>query len=273
MTTSIAERLAAARSFLFVPGDRPERIAKAQASGADWVIVDLEDAVAPDRKAYARTAVAEVLSAAAPVLLRCNGVRDAGFSDDVPLFNHPGVAGVVLPKTERCADVAVIAAVRPLLPVLPLIETAAGLLACAQIARVPQTVRLMFGELDFRLDMGLPPEQPIDFVRLQLTAASRAAGRAAPVDGVTMAVRDEQQLLADLEVAKRAGFTAKLCIHPSQIDTVRKAFSPTEHQLDEARRVLEAADASGGAATTLDGRMIDLPVIAAARRILEQAQA
>ena len=142
------------RSYLFVPGNRPERYAKALAAGADAVIIDLEDAVAPADKAAARDAVRAWLSPAHPVLVRINSADTAWFADDIELAGLPGVAGIVLPKAEHCADIALLKD-KGAPAVLPLIETALGLHQALALARQPGVERLLFGSIDFRLDLGL----------------------------------------------------------------------------------------------------------------------
>lgn len=258
------------RSYLFVPGDRPERFAKALAAGADAVIVDLEDAVGPAAKASARDAVAGWLDgpAAAPVLLRINAAGTPWFDDDRRLCRHPRVHGVVVPKAE---DADALAAV-PAKPVLPLIESAAGFDAVRTLARVRGVARLVFGSIDFQADLGIEgDDDALLFFRSQLVLASRLAGVEAPVDGVTTTIDDAEAVARDTARARRLGFGAKLCIHPRQVAAVNAGFQPTPQELDWARRVLAAAGAAGGAAVQVDGRMVDAPVLLRAQRLLARA--
>lgn len=258
------------RSYLFVPGDRPERFAKALAAGADAVIVDLEDAVGPAAKAAARDAVATWLDspAAAPVLLRINAAATPWFDDDLQLCRHPRVHGVVVPKAE---DADTLAAV-PGKPVLPLIESGAGFDAVRTLARMPGVARLVFGSIDFQADLGIEgDDDALLFFRSQLVLASRLAGVDAPVDGVTTALDDEQAVGRDTARARRLGFGAKLCIHPRQVAAVNAGFQPTPQERDWAQRVLAAAEAGGGAAVAVDGKMVDAPVLLRARRLLARA--
>jgi citrate lyase subunit beta/citryl-CoA lyase len=264
---------ALARAFLFVPGNRPERFGKALAAGADAVIVDLEDAVAPGDKNAARAAVAAWLSADHPVVLRINGADTAWFTDDLALCAHPGVSGVMLPKAVRVEELAAVSAAMagraaPAV-LLPLIETAAGFDAMRAIAAAPGVQRLVFGSIDFQLDLGIRGDgEELLYFRSQLVLASRLANLAAPVDGVSTAFDDLAALERDTERAMRLGFGAKLCIHPRQVATVQRVFSPSEADIAWARRVLEAAANSNGAAVALDGKMVDRPVIERARGIL-----
>lgn len=262
------------RSYLFVPADRPERFAKALQAGADAVIVDLEDAVAPAAKSAARDALANWLAGpdAAPVLLRINGAHAEDFADDLRLCAHPRLAGVMLPKAETADGVARVAAAAPGKPILPLIETAAGYEAARAVAAAPGVQRLAFGSIDFQADLGIEgDDDALLCFRSGLVLASRLAGRESPVDGVTTAIGDDAAIEADTARALRLGFGAKLCIHPKQVAAVHRAFAPTPAQVDWARRVLAAADASGGAAVAVDGKMVDTPVLLRARRLLDRA--
>lgn len=262
------------RSYLFVPADRPDRFDKALRSGADAVIIDLEDAVAPSAKSAARQALACWLDAdsAAPVTLRINAATSPWFSEDLRLCAHPAVQGVVLPKAEDMPTLAEVAARAPGKALLPLIETAAGMDAAREMAGAPGVTRLLFGSLDFQLDLGIEgDDDALLAFRSQLVLASRLAGRAAPVDGVTTALGDTEVLARDVARARRLGFGAKLCIHPSQVNAVNLGFMPTEAERDWAQRVLAAAQASGGAAVAVDGKMVDAPVLLRAQRLLERA--
>lgn len=257
------------RSYLFVPGNRPERFDKACAAGADAVIVDLEDAVPFADKAAAREAVAAWLSPGKPVLVRINGADTAWFADDLALCRMPGVAGVVLPKAEQAGDIARLRAAGAT-AVFPLIESATGIDHLRAIASARGVQRLMFGSIDFQLDLGIPGErEELLFFRSQLVLASRLAGIAAPVDGVSTALDDAERLADDARHARQMGFGAKLCIHPKQVQAVNGCFTPGAHELAWAGRVLEAAALANGAAVALDGKMIDRPVILRAQAIVD----
>ncbi|MBA4327597.1 MAG: CoA ester lyase [Polaromonas sp.] len=272
--------IASARSLLFVPANRPERYAKALASGADAVIIDLEDAVAPDARVAARQQLADgfdTLHAGerARVLVRINAAGTPWHADDlalVDLLSRLDLGGVVLPKAEAVADVVHLSAlVGPGCALLPMIESAAGLAALDVLAACTGVTRLVFGNLDFQADLGMacgPDEAELQPVRLALVLASRRAGLAAPVDGVTPATGDSAQLQQDAARSRRSGFGAKLCIHPAQVAVVRAALAPTATELDWARRVIEGSRQSGGAVFTLDGRMVDTPVLRLAERTL-----
>ncbi len=265
----------APRAYLFVPADRPERYAKALASGADAVIVDLEDAVAPAGKTAARDALANALDESAPVVVRVNAAGTPWFEDDLALCRHPGVAAIMLPKADGIDSVCHTfeAAFKD---VLPIIESARGVEEARAIARVPGVLRLAFGSIDLAVDLGIDcaadgGEFELLHFRSQVVLASRLGGLAAPADGVSTAIDDAERLRADTERARRLGFGAKLCIHPKQVAAVQSVFTPAPERVDWARRVCAAFDAAAGAAVALDGQMIDLPVVERARAVLRSA--
>jgi citrate lyase subunit beta / citryl-CoA lyase len=252
------------RTYLFVPGNRPERFSKALASGADAVIIDLEDAVPPAERDAARANVRAWASPAHPVLIRVNGATTEWHRDDIALASLPGVSAIVLPKAERVSDLAPIGK-----PVLPIVETARGFWHAADLADATNTQRLMFGSIDFQVDLGIHGEgEELLYFRSQLVLVSRLAGLPSPVDGITAAFDKPDLLRADTDRARRLGFGGKLCIHPKQIPTVHECFGPTPAEEAWAKRVVEAASAAGGAAVSMDGEMIDRPVIARAEAIL-----
>lgn len=258
------------RSALFVPGDRPDRFDKALAAGADVALIDLEDAVAPPAKDAARESVAQWLQADKPVVVRINALGTPWFEADLALLRLPGVAGVMLPKAEDAAAILRLreAAGREL-PVIPLIETAAGFDAAREVATAPGVRCLAFGTVDFQLDLGMDDEGDglLPF-RMQLVLISRLAGIAPPLDGVSTAIDAPDELLAQARRARRLGFGGKLCIHPRQVGHCNAAFSPSDAELDWARRVLAASARAGGAAVAVDGKMVDRPILLQAERLL-----
>ncbi len=266
---------ALSRAYLFVPADRPERFSKARASGADAVIVDLEDAVAPEAKASARDALAAALDASAPLVVRINAAGTPWFEDDLELCRHPGVAAVMLPKAEGIDAVCTVVETS-YKDVLPIIESARGLRDIHSIASVPGVIRLAFGSVDLALDLGIDcapdrAESELLAFRSQVVLASRLAGLAAPVDGVSTAIEDLQRLQANTERSRRLGFGAKLCIHPKQLAIVQAVFTPTPERLDWARRVCKAFETAGGSAVAVDSQMVDLPVYQRAQVVLRDA--
>ena len=258
------------RSFLFVPGDRPERFQKAWDSGADAVILDLEDGVPPDRKPFAREAVAGWLSPDRPVFVRVNGARTEWFPEDVRAVAHPGLRGIVLPKAETADQVAKVARMIPEgTCVLPLVETAAGVLNARELAGAPRVERLVFGSIDLQLDTGIQGEgEELLYARSRLVLISRVAGILPPVDGVTTVIDDPGPLASDVDRARRLGFGGKLCIHPKQVAPVNRGFMPSEREISWARKVVEAVRTAGLGPIRVDGEMVDLPVVERAKAIL-----
>lgn len=275
--------LSLARSFLFVPANRPERFAKALASGAGAVIIDLEDAIALEAKPAAREQLAQAWAGftapeRARLLVRINAAGTPWHFDDLQLVANlaaEGLGGVVLPKAETAAMLDTLAAhTGAACALLPMVETAAGLAAVDVLAACPQVCRLVFGNLDFQADVGMacgPDEAELASVRLALVLASRRAGRVAPVDGVTASTGDTTQLQQDTQRSRRFGFGARLCIHPSQVAVVNATLAPSAAELDWARRVLAHRQQSGSGVFTLDGRMVDAPVCRLAERTLALA--
>jgi citrate lyase subunit beta/citryl-CoA lyase len=259
-----------ARSYLFVPGNRPERYAKALASGAHAVIIDLEDAVSACDKMTAREAARAYFASGGSALVRINSLDTQWVHEDLALCRAAGVTGVVLPKAESAASINEVAlGLRAGTPVLPLIETAVGMLNARDIAAAPAVLRLLFGTVDFCLDLNIEGDnEELASHRAWLCLVSRAACLQPPVDGVTLALKDLPALQASTLAARRIGFGGKLCIHPSQVAPVNACFQPASEQLEWARRVLELAEASVGA-FELEGKMVDAPVIARARKMIE----
>lgn len=263
-----------ARSYLFVPGDRPERFAKALAAGAHAVILDLEDAVTPERKPAAREAIAGWLAAApAPVFVRVNPAGTAWHEEDCALITAPHVRGVMVPKAEDAQDIARIAQrLRDGQELVPLVETAAGHFAAQAIAAVPRVTRLAFGSFDFMADTGIQADgEELDAVRTHLVLVSRHANLQPPVDGVSLAIDDPAQLERDVRRSRRFGMGAKLCIHPKQVAAVNAGYAPTEAEIAWARRVLDALQSGPLGAIAVDGKLVDKPIAARAEAILRDA--
>lgn len=267
-------------SFLFVPATQPERLPKALASGADLVIADWEDAVAPADKERARTALADALTALpapqrARLLVRINSEATPWFAADLQALAQltaQGLAGAVVPKAERAQTLQALAqAAGPQAALVPLVESVAGLTAADALAAAPQVARLAFGHLDFQVDAGMAcaeDEQELLPVRMALVLASRRAGLAAPIDGVTVDTRNPERMGRDAERARRMGFGGKLCIHPAQVPVLHAAFDPDEAAVTHAQRVRQALEQAGGGVCVLDGRMVDAPVLAQAEQTL-----
>ena len=267
-TTEIA---GAARTWLFVPGDRPERFAKAAAAGPDIVVVDLEDAVAPAHKDAARAHVTDWLPrAGVTVAVRSTPPAPPGTTPTSPRSPHlAGPSLVVLPKADSPETVAdVLAALPDGSAVVALIETALGVTRAIDLARSPGVVRLAFGSYDLAAELGVDPDHApaLAPARGNLVLASAVGGLAGPIDGVTGDVRDHERLTADVTAAAALGFAGKLCIHPGQVAPAAAALAPSPDEVAWAERVLAAATEDGVA--LVDGRMVDAPVVARARRIV-----
>ena len=272
--------LARACTFLFAPGHKPERFEKALNSGADAVILDLEDAVPLADKAVARDAIAQAWQCWSAeqrqrILVRINALTtDDAVADLNWLPALKGLGAVMVPKAQSAADLARVSqAVQARVPLIPLIETAQGLFALHEVAQAPQVLRLVLGHLDLQADLGMAcgaDEAELGTVRLNLVVASRLANLPPPIDGVSTSTQDLALVSSDAARSRRFGFFAKLCIHPAQLAPVREAFTPTAAQQDWAQRVLAAEAAAGGGAFTVDGKMVDPPVLKLARQILSQ---
>jgi citrate lyase subunit beta/citryl-CoA lyase len=264
--------MAVERSFLFVPADRPARFGKALASGADRVIIDLEDAVLAQAKPAARDALVAWLSGpdAQNVVVRVNGIDTPWHADDIAaVAEFPSVTAVMLPKAESALAVqSVSSAVRGSRNVIALVETVRGYVGLFDLVKASGLIRLAFGSVDFCHDSGIRGfGAELDPVRTALVLASRAGGLQPPIEGVTLDLKDENALVADVEHARRFGFGGKLCIHPAQIAAVNRGFSPSEDEVAWARRVIEAASQRHGACV-VDGKLVDRPVLEQAQRVL-----
>ncbi|CDG51691.1 HpcH/HpaI aldolase [Halomonas sp. A3H3] len=267
------------RSLLFVPGTRTDRITKALASGADIVIVDLEDAVALEEKASARQALEQFLNSTPGITLivRINsddGRDEENFQQDLALCTKfSAITGVMLPKTETPEQIARASASGK--PIWPLIETAQGLTALPKIASSPGLERLVFGALDMATDLNLEPSSPgaetvLDHCRHQLILHSRAQSLPPPIESVTPEINDLSKVEIAAKKAVEMGFSGMLSIHPKQVLAIHNAFAPDEKTLQWARYVIGEAKTRGGA-FQFEGQMIDAPVLSRARAILERA--
>ncbi len=288
-SSDVRERFPACRSILFVPGDRPDRYGKALAAGADAVCIDLEDAVAPAAKAGARDSVAAFLArreepAATgadpgrarrpPVVVRVNDPRsEEGARDAASVTGGPRPDAFVIPKVTDAREI--VTAHRLLgedIPLFPIIETAAGLEKAVQIGAASAAVAaLMFGGFDLSAELGAEPQwEPLLYARSRVVHAAALSG----LDTIDMPSRDFRhvsRLRAEAEKARRLGMTGKVAIHPAQIPVIHEVFTPSPGEVEQARRIVEADRAAGGGAVSLSGRMVDRPVVEAARRLLERA--
>jgi citrate lyase subunit beta/citryl-CoA lyase len=264
------------RSYLYAPGNRPEVMAKALGAGADAVVFDLEDAVAPAEKAAAREMVAAFVAAHAddapcPMHVRIN----RGSHEDLEAVMGPGLSAVRAPKAESAAEIQEIAArldaAGSPAVIFPILESAAGVAACLELAHAPRVARLVFGANDFLADIGAPGDidgPATHLARGTMVLQSRVAGIGAPVDAVFPALDDEAGLRRGAQAARALGFVGKSVIHPRQLGPVHEVFTPSEAELERARQVI-AADGQG--AVALDGQFIDPAIVARARATLALA--
>lgn len=267
---------------LYVPGDRPERYEKAASSGADVVIVDLEDAVGADRKDAARAAAVEWVAArpSVRVEVRVNGARTPWHQDDLDALAGLGEPIVVrLPKIESADEVRQIAARLPGTSQFScLIETATGVLAAASIATAHARVSAVsLGEADLGGALGVSSDEGFAFARGMIVAASRAAGFGAPLASVFAQVDDEEGLLASTKRLAALGFVGRMAIHPRQVPLIRSAFQPAADVLEKAqallREVAAAGVSDGGVILLADGRMVDPAMIGLAEQTVALATA
>ena len=257
-----------ARTPLFVPANRPERFSKAAASGADSIILDLEDAVAADAKDVARDALTCDFTEL-PVIVRINAADTDWHEKDLHAIAKLPVAAVMLPKAETSEAVKkVVDALDGNVPIIALIETALGMENVRKIAATKGVARLAFGSVDYCADLGCSHLRDVLLhARCEMVKGSRLAGIAAPIDGVTTALDDLMISFEDAIHARDLGFTGKMCIHPKQIASVTKAFMPSEAEVVWANKILS----SGDGAISVDGEMVDEPVRMRARAILARA--
>lgn len=257
---------------IFVPADRPERIEKAAASGADAVIVDLEDAVAPAHKDAARARLGDyagVLAARVPVWLRINAAATEWHRADLDFARDHDFQAIMVPKAEDAAGLSAINA-HTGKPLVALVETARGLHHAAAIAEAKGLVRMAFGSVDFCADLGCAHERSVlQPFRQQLVMAARLGNLAAPLDGVTLSVSEPGPVEEDARHARALGMAGKLCIHPAQVGPILAGFAPDEAELRWAEQVLAAP----AGVSMVAGNMVDAPVRLRAEAILQRANA
>ncbi|OZF53806.1 CoA ester lyase [Rhodococcus sp. 14-2470-1b] len=271
-----------ALTFLYVPGDVPARFDKASRSGADAVVLDLEDAVVASNKDEARSTVAKWLAACEPgqveIWVRVNpgALQDA----DIRAVAGPNLTGIWLAKVESLEEIEAAArildSVAPHAELSALIETGKGLLALPAIATGPRLRFLQIGEVDLAADLSIEPGddgRALLFARSQVVVASAAAGLEPPLAAVSVEFRDTDAFAADTVELRRLGFRGRACIHPAQVAPARDAFVPTSEAVQEAEEILEAlARATSGVGVDKNGRLIDEAVARSARRVVHYAR-
>jgi citrate lyase subunit beta/citryl-CoA lyase len=277
------------RTLLFTPGNHADKVAKVFNAGSDVAILDLEDAVAVSEKAAARAPVVDALKNPRDCLgyVRVNAADTDFYTDDLAAVIGPWLDGVMVPKVESADQlVAAEAEVRRLedsagmepgsVDIIPILETAKGLAAVADIAGCGTRVRrLSFGAVDFAKDLGLRlslDEWELTPARSAIVLASRVAGLDAPLDSVWVHYRDTDGLVASAERVRDMGFRGKMCIHPAQIAPVNAVFTPSDQDIAHAEKIVAAfgeAESAGSASIQIDGFFVDYPVVEQARRTLE----
>ena len=263
-------------ALLFCPADRPERFAKA-AERADAVILDLEDAVAPDTKPAARENIRAAQLDPATTVVRVNDAASEFFEADLTTLRDTPFRTVMLAKTESAEQVRRVTDALPDVRVIALCETAAGIVAASEIAGASGVVALMWGAEDLVASLGGRSSRRPDGSYRDVAVAARAAvllaagahGRAA-IDAVHVDIADTEGLAAEAEDATASGFAATACIHPGQVAVIREAYLPTAADVDQARRLLEAAKGAPGV-FRFEGRMIDGPLLRHAERTVARA--
>ncbi|GAA2227561.1 HpcH/HpaI aldolase/citrate lyase family protein [Streptomyces indiaensis] len=263
-------------TWLYAPGDRPEVVAKALTRGADVVVVDLEDAVSPDRKAYARDATADLLAdpPAVPVHVRVNAQDSPwGEQDITALAPAPGLSGLRLSKITSPADVTRAARRAARAGLYALLETALAVEQAYAIAGAHPNLRgIALGEVDLRADLGVRDDTGLDWSRSRVVVAARAAGLPPPPQSIHPDIRDLDGLATSCAHGRALGFLGRAAIHPRQLPVIERAYLPTDAEIEQAETVLKAAAVEQGAQALPDGRFIDAAVVTAARRTLSLAR-
>jgi citrate lyase subunit beta/citryl-CoA lyase len=271
------------RSLLFVPGVRPDRFAKAEAAGADAVVFDLEDSVEAGRKDEARRAISEHFASrprtSATRIVRVNGVRTPFFDDDLAFVRSAGeFDAVMLPKAESASAIERAASAAPQRTVIPLLETARAVLDALAILSADAAIpAVVFGGEDLTAQLGIARTidgEELLFARSHVVLAA-AAINADAIDGIVATIGDEDVLRADGRRARALGYRGKLAIHPTQVPVINAVFGPSPEEVAEAERIVqayEAAAARGEGVLRLGDQMIDMPVVARARRVLQLAR-
>ncbi len=258
-------------SPLFVPADRPDRFEKAAASGTDAIIVDLEDAVAPANKDKARHNLEVLGRITTTAFIRINPEATDWYEADLEALGAFGLHNIFLPKVEEAGAIDRVESVLGRgASMIATIETARGVMNAREIVRHESVRQLAFGTADYALDLGITPNPDALSIALTLLViASRAERKPAPLDGPTFDLSDSGTLVADVERAVRLGAGGKLCIHPKQIETVRRGFAPTREEIDWARKIVEAGGDMGAARA--GDLFADRPIVERARLILQRA--
>lgn len=271
------------RSLLFVPADRPERIAKAATLATDVVVLELEDGVAPENKTSAREeagrAISQIDFGHREVALRVNKLSTLfGIADISAIAEWPRKPDlIILPKVESAGEIRLydqlLTEIKADSQLMLLVETSLGLQASASMVQAsPRVSALSFAIADLPAELGCRPAwEPMFAIRASMVTTAGLAG-IMPIDPPYLNVKDEKGLKLECKRVRDMGYTGKICIHPSQLETVNRAFSPTPEEIERAQKIVKAVSSQGGGAVIVDGRMVDPPVVKIAQRILETAR-
>ncbi|MGI8416789.1 MAG: HpcH/HpaI aldolase/citrate lyase family protein [Nakamurella sp.] len=262
-------------TWLYVPGDRSDRVGKALAGDADVVIVDLEDAVLPTAKALARQTVSSILSGIErPVQVRVNAPSSPWGADDLTAVRGlPPRVGVRIPRCESAAEIAEIAHTVGDRALHILVESALGLERAVELATAhPRVTSVGLGEADLRAQLGVSGDVGLGWARGRIVNAAAAGRLPSPAMSVFAEIRDSPGLAASCRIGRALGFVGQAAIPPVQLSVIRECFTPTAAEIRRAREVVEAAEAgesSGHGAVALpDGRFVDPAIVLQARRVL-----
>lgn len=269
--------LANIHTWLFVPATKIERVAKAFASGADAVIVDLEDAVAQADKAQARDALQQYYDSAdyQPVWVRINQAGSTDYAEDIKLCEQmPNLAGIILPKAEQAADIEYIKHLSGL-SVIALVESAVGLHNLDNMASAPGLLAFSYGFLDFCNDLNVQvgtaaADIIANQIRYQLLISSKVHQLSAPIDTVYPEFNDSEGLSQRVQLWSQMGMSGMLCIHPKQVATVKESLRPSDADIEFAKRVIAEYERTGTAVFKVEGNMIDAPVIQRCYQLLNR---
>jgi len=271
------------RSLLFVPADRPERITKAATLATDVVVIELEDGVAPGNKAFARDeagrAISETDFGHREVALRVNKLSTLfGIADILAIAEWPRKPDmIILPKVESAGEVRLfdelLTEMKAKSELMLLVETSLGLQAAASMVTAsPRVSALSFAIADLPAELGCRPEwEPMFAIRAAMVTTAGLGG-ILPIDPPYLNIKDEKGLKQECKRVRDMGYVGKICIHPSQLEPVNHAFSPTPMEIERAQKIVEAVSSHGGGAVVVDGRMVDAPVVKIAQRVLETAK-
>jgi citrate lyase subunit beta/citryl-CoA lyase len=272
------------RSLLFAPAVRPDLLRKLPRAGADAVVIDCEDATPPASKGEgrenARTIGAELAVAGVAVFVRVNGVATEWFAEDLAVGVPDGGAGIIVPMVEHTSqldEVASLLATTPGIAVVAGLETAAGVARARELLAHPVVTAGYFGAEDFIADMaGVRTDSNLEVLhaRSEVALAGRL-GRVPVLDQVVVAYGDTVRFQREAAEARALGYSGKMCIHPDQVGLAHAAFTPSEREVEAARRLIaafEEAEQRGSAVIVVDGRMIDGPLVAQARRVVAAFQ-